>query len=297
MIEKIKDFVFKIQRIIGRTIVKYSSNPRPSTYPYITGDGFRNFADHIYDKTHRHVDVEAIKERDVVFVGDQLIDEFLADVNPRIKARYILVTHNGDSFVDDKSVALAGDKIIKWYGTNMISKHPKAVPLPIGIENKFIYVFGIPWVLKGVIKKNYPKKNRIFYGFTATTNAAERQPALNALKKNPLAETVTKWSGYKTYLHRLATYKFVASPPGSSIEGHRTYDAFYIGIVPIVKSSITNDYFAKLGFPFWKVDDWNELNGFTEAMLEEKFKEIRGNFDSSVLFLDYWTDKIRNAKD
>ncbi len=293
----IEDSWFRIQRIVGRTVIKYSGNPRPSTPPYITGDGFRNFADHIYDKTHRHIDIEAIKERDVIFVGDQIIDEFIAKIHPLIKVKYILVTHNGDSFVDDAAIASVNDKVIKWYGTNAITKHPKVVPLPLGIANKYLYVSGIPWLFKNVLKKNLPKRNRMFYGFIVSTNPTERQAALDILKKHPLAETVQKWRGFKAYLDILATYKFTVSPPGTSVEGHRTWEAMHSGVIPIVKSSVTNDYFAKLGFPFWKIDNWNELNAITESMMEEKFEMYKKDLNNPALFLDYWTDKIRNAKD
>ncbi len=295
IIDSIYETLFRIYRIIGRILIQYSSNPRPSSYPYITGDGFRNIADHIYDKAHMVIQPHRVKERDVVFVGDENIKNFLRDIHPKIKERYILITHNGDEFINEEVLKYVDEKIIKWYGINVGVKHPKVTPLPLGIANKHFYVTGIPWIFTRVAKKNYPKQNKIFYGFTTWTNILERQSAFDVLVKHPLAETVKKWVNFNSYLNLLATYKFVVSPPGSSVEGHRTWEALYIGIVPIVKSSITIDYFESLGMPLWVVHDWKELESVDEKILETKFREIMHNVNRPPLFMDYWIDKIRNT--
>lgn len=296
MLSKLSDTIFRIYRIIGRLLIKYSSDPRPSSYPYITGDGIRNNANHIYDNL-KTFDPKDVKDNDVIFVGDSSINQFLADLHPKIIVPYILVTHNGDAVVNDEMVARAGNKVLKWYGINVVTSSPKVIPLPLGIENKHYYVLGIPSIFDAVIKNPPTKKNRIFYGFTVSTNKEERAPALAALMKHPLAETITRWLNFKQYLPLLATYKFVASPPGSCVEGHRTWDALYIGSVPIVKSSITTEYFKKIGAPIHVVKNWEELDALDEVKLEELFTSIKANGDRSVLYIDYWIDKIKNAKD
>ncbi|MBI5078293.1 MAG: hypothetical protein HZB11_02955 [Candidatus Yonathbacteria bacterium] len=296
MIQKLLDLIFRIYRIAGRILIKYSSNPRPSSYPYVTGDGFRNFADYVYDdlKTFNPAD---IKERNIVFVGDSKIKKFLTEIHPEIKHPYILITHNGDAVVGQEVLDLSDDKILKWYGINVLVVDPRVVPIPLGIENKHWYVTGIPAIFNNVTKKQITKMNRIFYGFTVSTNTNERQVALDVLKSNPLAETVKRWLNFYNYLCLLATYKFVASPPGSCVEGHRTWDALYLGVVPVVKSSVTIDYFEKLGIPLWLVKDWHDLDGLSEKDIENKFENIKKGSNQALLYMDYWTDKIRNAKD
>ncbi len=290
------DLIFRIYRIAGRIFIKYSLNPRPSSYPYVTGDGFRNFADHVYDNL-KTFNPEDVKEKEVVFVGDSKIKKFLAEIQPHIKHPYILITHNGDAVVDQEVLDLSDNKILKWYGINVLVSNPKVVPIPLGIENKHYYVLGITPIFDRVIKKNLPKINRIFYGFTVVNNVIERQAAMDVLKINSLADTYRKWMNFFQYLPFLATYKFVASPPGSCIEGHRTWDALYLGVVPIVKSSVTIDYFEKLGIPLWSVKDWHELDNLSEKDLADKFESIKKNGNSATIYMDYWCDKIRNIKD
>lgn len=296
-ISYLSNIIFRIYRIIGRYVIRYSLNPRPSSYPFITGDGFRNFADHIYDNLKKDFDVNKVKEKNIIFVGDSNIKKFLIEIHSKIKHNYILITHNGDAVVDQEVFDLTDDKILKWYGINPLINNPKVIPIPLGIENKHYYVLGIPQIFKRVIKKNLSKRNLIFYGFSVFNNKEERQPALDVLKVNTLAETFKKWMNFYQYLNLLATYKFTASPPGSCVEGHRNCDAFYIGTIPIVKSSITIDYFEKIGMPLWNLKDWHELDTLTEKDLEEKFENIKKNSKIETIYMDYWIDKIKNAKD
>ena len=172
---------YRLYRVAGRTLIKYSGNPRPASFPYISGDGFRTIGDHIYDSTRPNFAPEKVKEKEIVFVGDNMIKKFLREIHPRISVRYILVTHNGDERVDEEVAALldldVDNKIIKCYSYNVTVSHPKIVPIPLGIENKHFYVQGIPFFLKSAARKAaaHPelKKDRIFYRFTLSANADE----------------------------------------------------------------------------------------------------------------------------
>lgn len=291
------DALFRLNSRFHRFLISHSKDPRPSSYPYISGDTFRKLAKFVYDDNLKNVIPEEVKEGDIIFIGNSNTENFLKKVHPKIKNKYVIISHNGDAPVDDRTISKAEDKVIKWYGINVTTNNSRVIPIPLGIENKHYYVKGIPLIFNRIRKKSILKKNKIFYGFTPTTNLEERNPALDALQRNKYTETVKKWVNFKKYLNLLATYKFVASPPGSSVEGHRTWDALYIDIIPIVKSSITTEYFKKIGVPFWVLNNWHELDDVDGDALDKKFKEIRADLNKEVLFMDYWVDKIKNLKD
>ncbi len=287
-------FFVKLSRVYHRNLVKYSDNPRPASYPYVTGDGFRQLADHIYDEAKTDFNPDVVKPGQIIFLGNSRIKNFFKEFNGKIKADYVLISHNGDENVDQEAVGLMDERVKRWYGINVVVKHPKVVPIPLGIENLHYYVLGIPSNFRAVKKMNLPKKNRIFYGFTVASNPGQRQPALDVLSKYPLAETLKgSWLTFRPYLKLLAGYKFTASPEGSSIEGHRNWDALYMGVSPIVTRSVTTEYFQSLGIPMWLVDDWRELNSLTEADLDKKYQELWKGFDESKLYMDYWVNKIK----
>jgi hypothetical protein len=297
MPEKILATLHKIYRITMRTFIKYSSNPRPTSYPYITGDGFRALAQHTYDDFDENIKADTIKNRDIVFIGNSRIKKFLQEIHPHIKNQYIIISNNGDENIDEEIISMIDDKIIKWYGINLMIKNQKVVPIPVGIENKFYYLSGIPSIIKRVSKNKHPKINKIFYKFTVSTNVKERTPALLALQKNKYAETTPQWLNSPNYLKKVSGYKFVASPVGSSMAGHRTWEAMYIGVIPIVKSSISKDYFEKIKMPMWVIKDWEDLDSINENILQEKYNNIMSNSDFKTIYMDYWIDKIKNIKD
>src|SRR5690348_15017618 len=69
---------------------------RPSSYPYISGDTFRAFCDHVFDETNVPFDPTKIQFADTVFVRNDVLDIFFSRYHPYIPHPYILISHNGD---------------------------------------------------------------------------------------------------------------------------------------------------------------------------------------------------------
>ncbi|EKD71930.1 MAG: hypothetical protein ACD_46C00060G0002 [uncultured bacterium] len=294
--QKIFDYLFYFFRGIGRLYIKYFFDCCPASYPYITGDGFRKLADHIYDNKNKYIAVEEVKENNIVFVGIESVEDFFNQIHPQIKNRYTLITHNGDIGISQMLANKIDDKIIKWYAQNVEIKHQKLIPMPIGLENKHYYNNGIPCLYNKIRKKTVSKNSRILFGFSVSTNIEERQQAYDYLTTNSLTDKINLKINPWTYLNILNKYNFVASPPGNGIDCHRTWEAIYLGVVPIVKRSIMTEYFYKLGLPLWIIDDWNELNNLNENDLLIKYREFESRFDSPAIFMEYWKKKISFAR-
>ena len=56
---------------------------------------------------------------------------------------------------------------------------------------------------------------------------------------------------------QMSKYKFILSPPGAGEDTHRTWEALYVGCIPIVKSSLLNSLYEDL--PVVIVDDWDVI--------------------------------------
>ena len=89
----------------------------PTSYPYISGDGFRSMANHIYDDSGK-CDPSKIKNYEVVFLKTDFMDEWFEDAHPHINAKYKLITHNSDRSVGEREANLIDDKIIHWFAQN-----------------------------------------------------------------------------------------------------------------------------------------------------------------------------------
>jgi hypothetical protein len=282
MFNKIKKITFRIITKIPRTYYSLLKL-RPDSYPYITGDGFRKMTDHIYDETGK-CQAHDIKDKQIVFLKTDLIDEWFADVHPKITAKYKLITHNSDRSIGEKEASYIDDKIIHWFAQNAIVSDPKITPIPIGLENKRYFYNGIPYLFNKIRKNRINKKNRILFGFSIKTNSTERKPTFEALTRCEIADKIEGFPTPNSYLKILKQYKFVASPPGNGIDCHRTWEAIYLGVIPIVKESICMNYFSALGLPILVVKNYDNIS-------ISDYKAI--NTDILPLYIDYWINKIK----
>jgi len=102
---------------------------------------FRTIAKHVFDENRNIVQKKSLGEI-FLFVKIYFIEEFFETVHPQIKNPYVLITHNGDTTVDDKLAQNVDEKNIRWYAQNVNIDHPKITPIPIGLENLDYYNTG-----------------------------------------------------------------------------------------------------------------------------------------------------------
>ena len=297
--QKIDVLKRQLHQVIGRISLSLKVNKRPSSYPYITGDSFRSLAKHILDETG-DFNPDIVEHRDIVFVGQSFFHSYFDTIHPKIKFPYILLVHNGDDPIDEKAINRLDAKIIHCFAQDVTFYHQKVTPIPIGIENKHFFINGLTYfydrIIRDIKKTARERKNKIFYSFSVGTNPEERTKALNFLQSYPHSEKPSKFLTPMRHAKTLLTYKFVASPPGNSIESCRTWEALYLGVIPIVKNYIAMQHFKVIKLPIWVIDNWDELSTYDAQKLSAKYKVLMEPADLGPLYMDYWIDEIRNAQ-
>lgn len=284
------EFTFRMEHKVYREFYR-ATRLRPSSRPFISGDSFRALADHIMEGVIGF-DPALVNDGDIVFVETHLIDRFRLEYVPRIQNRFVLITHNSDRNIDEKAVSLAEEKkIIRWFAQNVVCWHPKVQPIPIGLENRCLHNNGIVRDYIALRTKLPPQEYRILYGFNAATNNLERGQALLALRQCLVADEHS-WSTSREYRKHLAGYCFVASPPGNGIDCHRTWEAMYLGVIPIVRQSYLYNGLPEL--PLKIVDSWNEINAWKTNDLHLFHNELLAR-NSEALWMDHWERLIADA--
>jgi len=269
------------------------NHSRPASYPYISGDGFRRFAQHCFDENHKNIKIEQIKEGDIIFVATHFLEIFFNIFHSKIKVKYKLISHNSDALVDSGLTSLINDRIEVWYAQNNMTSHPKIIAIPIGLENLHHYNRGRPGFYNVLRKqKLHFRKNKILFGFNIQTNYTERIKAYNFANKSSYAVELPRNLDQWNYLQTILNYKFVLSPPGNGLDTHRTWESMYLGAVPIVADSEAMRSFELLGLPLWVVKDWDELLSADKSFLEAKYNQLKGRFNSPALFMDFWKKRI-----
>ncbi len=274
---------------LNRIRIQLSGNTHPYDGRFISGDAFRSLADHVCEDLDGF-DPSLIEENDLVFVQATLIRAYFESIHPKISVRYRLITHNGDTNIDETFRKYIDSGIRVWWAQNCLLSHPKVHPIPIGLENMSYYNHGIPQLFSRPQRKS--KKPRILYGFSVSTNRKIRQSALATLLKIKIADPVPGRLNSSQYIQHLDGYQFVASPPGNGSDCHRAWEALYRGVIPIVQKSTFTDMFRKLKLPIWVIADWNDLQKYSEEALEAKYKSIMNKSTTRPLYLKYWRNSI-----
>lgn len=268
------------------------SSQRLSSHPYMSGDTFRSFCDFIIDKSNQTLDTDKIKAGDVIYIEaqPQLLDFFFSTVHPQIKTKYILMTHNSDlSEFGKYSKYLDEEKIVAWFGQNMTLEHKKAFPLPIGLANRY-WRHGDIHIVNDQVK-NLPKKDTLIYVNISMTTPI-RRPIYEYFSRQNFCSMASN-RDFKNFINDMARSTFVVSPPGNGIDCHRTWEALYLGAIPLVGASTLNRIFEDL--PVIIVDDWKTV---TKEFLINKYEEMKNKkYNMEKIYADYWFRKINEFKE
>lgn len=264
---------------------------RESAYPFVSGDSFRSIADHLFDETSKSLDPKDIKQGDIIFLKTDYMEEFFVSIHPKIKNKYILITHNSDLAAPGKFKRFLNDKkIIKWFGQNpTVINHHKFIPIPIGIANRYLQ-HGQPKTFIDVLNNPESERN-ILLGMNFDFTTKKRVPIYDFFSSLNFCKNIST-KDHSLYLLNMTKTKFVLSPPGNGLDCHRTWEVLLMGAIPIVEKSNLDPLLKDL--PVIIIEDWKEIS---EEFLNQKYKEyMRTKFDYKKLLFDCWSDLINSYK-
>lgn len=277
----------------------FGDTDRCGSYPYISGDTFRELADHILESNNLlsikyfvGFDVLKVKNGDIIFVELTALDLFFKDYHNKIKSKYILITHNHDESAPGKFKKYLDDpNLVAWFTQNSnLDFHPKLIPIPIGIPNRTFYKLGHNDLKLTFFRNKFvscEKENLVYLNFVIKNNSGERQIVYDLFKDLDFVKCQGK-GRWEIYLQDLAKSKFALSPPGKGLDCHRTWEALYMNCFPIVKHSTLNKLYEDL--PIIVINDWCEI---TKDFLEKKYIRFQNmHFNYEKLFFDYWKNLI-----
>ena len=163
------------------------------------------------------------------------------------------------------------------------------------------HIDGFRWSNVG----DFDKDKWLLANFALGSNPSTRGPALvfacgndtEGIQGKPWAECVEKSSGVRQYVasmpavyHHNSRFRFHLSPEGNGLDCHRTWEALYLGIVPIVKTGPLDPLLADT--PAWIVNEWDEITTDSMAAVwKERTYVWRGRVVERLHF-SYWKNKV-----
>lgn len=306
---------------------------------FITRWAFQDFCNFVFDpRTSKWAHPTSVKpggmrfKPEAVFPGAFIfvrdIELFFKEMHPHIKNPYVIITHGEyrDTCKEYHLDYLDDENIIAWFSVHPPKYgHEKFYPLPLGL-NQSKKLYDDASEMNSYLKqlRQTPKTKLLYMNFDDTQN-----PERQLLKKILLTKNICSNSApvpFKEYLQEMAGYKFALSPRGWGPDCYRTWEALYVGTIPIVRKCqfdsliVRGSYRENNGYsdlldtynllpassesqldvlyndlPILVINDWEEL---TEKFLEKKYKEITSRkYNLAPLYMEFWQIKISKARD
>jgi hypothetical protein len=181
------------------------------------------------------------------------------------------------------------NNVKKWFAINTTVIDESLIVIPLGLKtHKGIYLeerYMTNWLIPEIKNLSENKKEKIVYCNWTNTNPY-RNTIITKLQSNNVSYKLEYDLTFDEYAKNMSKCKFVISPPGNGIDCHRTWEALYMGCIPIViKDNIYNNW----NLPIIQVNDYSDLtNEMLDSFIEKEF-----NYD--MLYMPYWEKIIKES--
>ena len=264
-------------------------------YNFVNGINLQQVATAVID-VDRKDHVGDLPDNSIIWCKTDYLDVLFQSLSDN-NNRYTLITHCSDHCVDESLFNRRHKGIRKWYAQNVNYQHDDLIPLPIGIENHYGPCKGSSIDINFLEnnKDNFSVSNKIishlYCNFSLHTNS-NRGNVARILQTKGVGQFDIKRS-FADYCQEMKKYLFVASPRGNGIDCHRTWEALYMGCIPIVERHFMYDSYKHL--PIIQIDSWDNFTMESLKPYIEQYKNKEAFRDIKELDLEFYLSKIKNT--
>jgi hypothetical protein len=251
----------------------------PEDEAFITGNGIAGRCRHVLNYGQLIVNEDV--DNDWWFCKADYLEYFFRELAPRDE--FVLFSHNSDRAIGRRFAReLRRRRLVAWFAQNAVLRHPKLRALPIGIANPR-WPHGDQAVFNRVQSEARAKLRLFDASFALATNPGERGAAVEGTGITP-----TPSRPFPDYLAGLAESYFCISPSGNGVDSHRTWEALYLGAIPIVTRSVLTEHHVDI--PMVVLDDWSAFR--TIDFSSDLYAQIWGEWDAAELRLDRYLARV-----
>lgn len=248
---------------------------------YITSEKFKQLSQHQVET--KAFNPDNVQQGDIIYVHGNYLSIFFERYHPAIKHQYILLTNDSDNDAPGVFAHVLDDPmIIAWFGINPSLRHPKFIPIPVGIPSSMLKNGKIEH-FNNVTRKQWKKKNLLGMNFNISFYPKERKPLQDYFARKKFC-TLIYDTDHQTYLIKMAETRFILSPRGNGLDCFRTWEALYCNTIPIVTTSHMDPLFEEL--PVLIIDNWKSIT--PQLLLEQHALMKKKSYNYEKLTFSYW---------
>lgn len=248
----------------------------PASSPFLSGDTFRSFCHVHIDDSTSFDDIPSKIRKLLRYRSDATLRLFidlhilqgpnsedfiigeLSVLSMEVRKKTLLLFHNHDKLPSFGFFTRLASLGYRSYSVNIVNRSDYVHPLPIGLENRWRLNNGRTRPFrKSQARKQSSRAQLVFAAFTVGTNTQERAAARAACIAAGIPFNESRLTPRQHRKQLLNSY-FVISPPGNGSDCHRTWEAIYLGCVPVVlRGSLAEEFISRL--PILAVNDWTKF--------------------------------------
>ena len=258
-----------------------------------------------------------LQNNTIIFVDTIDLSSFFRDFHEKISVDYILMTGDSDSscplhlirthahLLDQ--IFSGKTRILHWFSMNCNlgakekwkkSKIFSCIPQGISQWLNQRYYMHLASGKDDHVRNRHLKSNDYWIFTSFNKNNGFYREQLWDLSCNGRLRNISKcfyqldsMHQWRYYLH-IARSKFVLSPPGTGIDCYRTWEALYLGSIPIILNTTINPIFQQL--PVFIVNNYEDL---TLELLAGVYENMtRQSYDYRRLYKGYWQNQINSFR-
>jgi hypothetical protein len=217
---------------------------------------------------------------ETVYILGELSDQLIKSYE-RIPSIKTLIVMESDTTQYEQNLSKLYSKVGKIYSNNLIGKSERCFPVPLGIERQAYRSSG---KVRNFHKKYQTKtSNRTIPFLIAWNDAtnAKRSVYRSEFQSYSSCLVINKRLNASTIHKLMRKTMFVPSPAGNGIDCHRTWEAMYLGAVPVVLKS---EFCGGDDWPVLVVDNWSDLLSKSRSDLEAIYKKNALSKKESINF-------------
>ena len=294
-----------VKRRAEAELVAELANARFTSFPFISPDTFRSLADVVIEE-HQVRLREVLTTRQIVYfelaelAGTErqyrdcysltLLDQVLSEA----ALPPVLIMNNGDFLPSAELLRDLESRCHRIYAINLSVETEKLRAIPLGLENlyrnrngrleDFHQVFERPIAMA--------RARMIFSAFSVENNKSVRGGVIRDVKNSRFDQVSGRISPQK-FRAQVLDSKFVLSPPGRGIDCHRTWEAIYLGAIPVVLDGCLAPSLLD-GLPLHAVSSYSDFLSLSDFELDHILQLCLGRSKKRA-YMHYWTAEIWRA--
>ena len=267
---KAYDQLSKISSRLSFQVKPRDLQKRISSYPYLCSDTYLAKCERVILTPldlEKFIGENSNKYKTVYLVGD-LTDQ-LIESHEKIPNIETLVIGESDASQYVQNLSKLHSKVGKIFSNNLIGESDRCFPIPLGIERQAYRSAGR---VRNFQKKYDIKVNDRTIPFLIAWNDAtnaKRSVYRSEFQSYSSCLVINKRLNARIIHKLMRKTMFVPSPAGNGIDCHRTWEAIYLGAVPVVLKS---EFYGSADWPILVVDNWSDLLSKSRSDLEEIYK-------------------------